>query len=253
MSNTILFVFEGAKIEGLITQNLTNFYINESINVQFAFCGEVYQLYSKLYEDDDLDTFSILKNRPQNKDILAPYDRNDFAEIYLFFDYDGHASNADDDALKGMLSFFDEETEYGKLYISYPMVEALKHISSTIDFKNLRVLAKENIGYKQQVENEAEEKLKHFKKYTKEIWLHVIEMHLMKMNFLVENNYSIPTSLFSQLEIFNCQLTKHINLDSSVAVLSGFPIFISDYYGIKHISNEITLVKNNQQSATPKY
>ena len=53
--------------------------------------------------------------------------RDDFSEVFLFFDYDVHQTNlgkADDgDVINQMLESFDNETENGKLYISYPMVQ----------------------------------------------------------------------------------------------------------------------------------
>ena len=45
------------------------------------------------------DTFSVLKENPNNKEVLEPYSRKDFAEVYLFFDYDGHTSSANDEKL----------------------------------------------------------------------------------------------------------------------------------------------------------
>lgn len=64
------------------------------------------------------------------KEQLAGLQRDDFSEIYLFFDYDGHQKNLGEfdskDAIEQMLISFDNETENGKLYISYPMVEALR-------------------------------------------------------------------------------------------------------------------------------
>ena len=99
--------------------------------------------------DEDLDTFNLLKERSLlNKEILNEFNRNDFAEIYLFFDYDGHSTLANDSKLESMLRFFNEETFVGKLYISYPMVEALKHIQDEDAFRYVKVLAKKNIHYK---------------------------------------------------------------------------------------------------------
>lgn len=232
MSNKILFVFEGERTEKLIINSLTKFFVNENTTVQFAFCADIYQLYNKLYNDDDLDTFSILKKRPQNGSILDGYSRNDFAEIYLFFDYDGHATNANDDTIKSMLGFFNEETEFGKLYMSYPMVESIKHIPNEIDFMNLKVEAKVNIKYKKQVDNEADNRLKNFGSYSKMNWIYVIESHLKKMNFVVNNKFLIPSVLISQINIFTNQLKKFISVDSTIAVLSGFPSFVFDYYGV---------------------
>lgn len=237
MSSSILFVFEGEKTEKQITNNLTRYFVNENINVQCAFCSDIYQLYDKIYADDDLDTFAVLKNRPQNIATLSSYKRSDFAEIYMFFDYDGHAPNACDEKLRDLLLFFDEETDTGKLFISYPMVEAIKHLSTDIVFKTLKVKAKENIGYKGKVSNECDINIRDLTAITKIQWLEIIAEHLKKMNYIVDNNYSLPTSYIPQVNIFDKQLEKYINVDSTVAVLSAFPVFIFDYYGFKKIAS----------------
>ncbi len=182
MSNSILFVFEGEKTEEKITNNLTKYFVNENTNVQCAFCADVYQLYNKICKDPDLDTFAILKNRRQNSTILSGYNRSDFAEIYLFFDYDGHAPNASNKNILDLVQFFNEETDTGKIYFSYPMVEAIKHLSSSIDFENLKVPANVNINYKSLVASDGADKLKDLTILTEENWKKLIEMHLKKMN-----------------------------------------------------------------------
>lgn len=229
----ILFVFEGEKTEDQLVKSLTKYFFNESTIVKCAFCAEIYQLHQAIASDNDLDTFSLLKETFQNRDILKEFDRDDFAEIYLFFDYDGHSSLANDNSLQHMLELFSEETEAGKLIISYPMVESLKHFSDKIDFKNLRVKAKENIGYKQIVADESASEYLHFSKYSNETWKILVENHLYKMNFLVNNQFSFPRENYPQSVIFENQRIKYIDIDSTVAVLSGFPIFIFDYYGHK--------------------
>ena len=123
----ILFIFEGEKTEKQITDNLTKYFINENLVVQCAYCANIYKLYKDIIEDEDLDTFLLLKELPNNQEIFSQYNSNDFAEIYMFFDYDGHDTIADDKKVTELLKFFNEETLKGKLFISYPMVEALKH------------------------------------------------------------------------------------------------------------------------------
>jgi len=242
MANNILFVFEGEKTEKQITNNLTQYFINGNTIVQCAYCAEIYQLYRQISNDEDLDTFELLKEIPQNTQILSRYHRDDFAEIYMFFDYDGHSSLADDERLREALMFFNEETEFGKLFVSYPMVEALKHYSDSIDFMSLKVKAKENIGYKQMVDSESQNELKQITKYTKAIWVQLIELHLKKMNHIVNEDYSLPTKNTPQSGIFLNQLEKYINSDSTIAVLSSFPVFLFDYYGFEFISE---LILNN--------
>lgn len=236
MSNKILFIFEGERTEKQIADNLTKHFIGENSVIQCAYCANIYRLYKDISEDEDLDTFSLLKELPSNEEILARYSRNDFAEIYMFFDYDGHDTIADDKTVAKLLYFFNEETLSGKLFISYPMVEAVKHFSDIIDFRRLTIKIAESTNYKQIVDSDAKNELKDFRKYTKEIWVSLIELHLRKMNYIITRNYSLPTENSSQNYIFNMQLENYINIDSTVAVLSSFPIFLFDYYGYNYIS-----------------
>lgn len=235
MSNRILFVFEGEKTEKQITDNLTNYFLIENTIIQCAYCTDIYQLHREISEDEDLDTFVLLKEKPQNNRILSAYNRHDFAEIYMFFDYDGHAPIADDQKIKEVLELFNEETSSGKLFISYPMVEALKHYSDSIDFKYSKVKAKENIKYKNVVSEECNKQLIKLTEYSKEIWIQLVDLHLKKLNFIVKDNYSIPVDNVSQSDIFLNQLEKYINVDATVAVLSSFPVFLFDYYGYDFI------------------
>ena len=45
MSNNILFIFEGQKPEKLITNSLTNFFVNESTIITCAYCTTIYKIY----------------------------------------------------------------------------------------------------------------------------------------------------------------------------------------------------------------
>lgn len=237
MSN-ILFVFEGERTEDHITNSFVKHFFNDKVVITCAFCAEIYQLHKALSDDEDLDTFALLKEIPQNQRTLEEFDRDDFAEIYLFFDYDGHSTLASDDSLEEMLSIFNEETDRGKLFISYPMVESIKHYSNQIDFKYLKVKAKENIKYKNIVSKEADKIYLHFSKYSYEIWIELITIHLKKMNYLVLDNYIFPDENFEQNVIFKNQRKKFIDIDSTISVLSGFPIFIFDYFGCVKFSEK---------------
>jgi hypothetical protein len=157
----------------------------------------------------------------------------------MFFDYDGHSKLANDNKLLELLNFFNEETDKGKLYISYPMVEALKHISNLEGFENLKVPCKQNIKYKNIVGNFGSKEMRDFTKYNLEIWKELINSHLKKMHYIVNNSYSFPSEVIPQIVIFLNQLEKYINVDSTVAVLSSFPIFIHDYYGNENLKRLI--------------
>ena len=162
--------------------------------------------------------------------MLKGITRDQVSEIYLFFDYDGHASNARDDKIQEMLNLFDDETNNGKLYISYPMVEAIKHLKTGIDFKN--VIAESNSNYKQVVSKNCDHKLKDLSNLTKENWNFIIKEHSKKANFIVNDNFEFPNKIIEQIKIFENQKEKYINVNNKVAVLSAFPLFLLDYYEI---------------------
>jgi hypothetical protein len=237
MLNNVLFVFEGIKTENKIVESLEkNFFLGKTV-IKSVFDGEIYQLYEQLQRDEFLDIYSILKERhPKNLDLFEKYTRNDFAEIYLFFDYEGQATKATDEKIEKMLAFFCEETEQGKLYISYPMVEALKHIPIEREsFKDLIVLSNENIGYKKLVNQTGFNRYKDYRKYNKDIWTELIDLHLCKANYLVNGSFQFPKDLISPEKIFERQRSNYINPEFKVAVISAFPCFIHDYFGNKEL------------------
>lgn len=240
MSNNILFVFEGGRTEEQIVSNMQTFFVNENTAIKCVYGAEIYQIYKQIEADEDLDAFNLIKNRnAETTAILSSYNRADFAEIYMFFDYDGHSTLADDKKLETLIDFFKEETDKGKLYVSYPMVEALRHICDYETFKDLNVDCKKNISYKNLVHNSCIEGLKDFSKYNLETWKQLIHTHLKKMNHIVNDSFSLPSDVISQLIIFSKQVEKFINVNSTAAVLSAFPIFIHDYYGNDEVKKRI--------------
>ena len=62
---------------------------------------------------------------------------SDISEIFLFFDYDfqnSHLSLEDiNQRVEEMLTLFADETENGKLYINYPMIESIRYTKELPD------------------------------------------------------------------------------------------------------------------------
>lgn len=240
MANEILFVFEGERTEEKIVHSMQRVFMEANTVVTCIFGAEIYQLYDRIEADEDLDTFNLLKERNllQNE-FLRDYNRADFAEIYLFFDYDGHASKASDEKLQKLLDLFDEETDKGKLYVSYPMVEALRHIADKNSFRDLVVPCNENIGYKRIVGEESANRFKNLNHYSSEIWCELVHAHLRKANFIVHDEYELPNTLIIQNSIFLNQLEKFISPNNTVAVVSAFPLFLHDYFGNENLLERI--------------
>ncbi|MFY1021000.1 hypothetical protein [Ectopseudomonas khazarica] len=233
MANCILLVFEGEVTEKNIWLSLKRFYLSDPrAPIIYGIYGtEIYSLYHRMAKDPDLDLFSVLKGDQRNAALLKDVSKEDVSEIYLFFDYDGHAAGATDEKLRHMLEFFHEETENGKLYLSYPMVEAIRHINPCIPFGGVVAKCKENIRYKGVVAKATKNPFQDTSRYSEELWQYVISEHCKKLGKLMTDNFQLPTEYYDQTSIFERQLEKHIIPSKEVSVLSAFPIFLLDYYG----------------------
>lgn len=253
-----LFVFEGGRAEPQYVEMLERHFLGKRISVKCVYDAEIYQLYRQLKDDAFYDMVNLLKERSkENAEILRDYNRDSFAYIYLFFDYDAHSTLASDDKIAEMLEFFDDETENGLLYISYPMIEAIRHYKDMDSFKELTVKCKrKNCPYMTDCEmvetclnephykavsaSECKPQLTNINKYTKEVWQELIRAHICKMNYLVNNVFELPTKIVSQSLIFSKQIEKHIRHKCpEVAVLSALPIYVLDYYGADGLKKKL--------------
>lgn len=99
-------------------------------------------LWKKLKADDfDTDIIEVL--RESNKKIreqLEGLSRDDFSEVFLFFDYDAHQTNlgkSDDvDVINQMLESFDNETENGVIrWLKH--CEILKQVNAEMEISAL--------------------------------------------------------------------------------------------------------------------
>ncbi|CAA6800211.1 MAG: Unknown protein [uncultured Campylobacterales bacterium] len=238
----ILFIFEGKVTEKIIFKNLKQYFLDKkeikfSQDIVISYGTVIYKLYKDFFIDDelddDLDLVTLLKPKNDKKEIINV---EEVSEVYLFFDYDGHASNADDDKLLKMLNLFNDETDKGKLFVSYPMVEALRNIKTNDNFSQTIAISEQK--YKKEYSKNCDEKFLHFNDYTKKIWLELIMQHSKKANFIVNGEFQFPDKQIKQFEIFNQQKIKYIETFNKVSVLSGFPMFLLAYYGLDKFNND---------------
>jgi len=239
MAETILFVFEGEKTEPQILKNLEKRFFNTGSTplIYATYNAEIYQLWKRLEEDEDtlldVDLIEVLKDRcTRNFEKLKNLEREDIGQIYLFFDYDGHATGATDEDIEHMLSYFNDEFDRGKLYISYPMVEAVK--DAVPEFQYHTVPAKEKSDYKKMVSERTIYQDINFIDHAG--WLHIISENLKKSNFIVNRDYSELESHPQQDSIFDGQQEYYIKPNGTIAVLSGIPFFIVEYFDSEKLS-----------------
>ena len=90
----------------------------------------IHMLAKCIKDDGYLDIIEVIRERNKTAaKMLDGYTKDDFEGVYLFFDLDPQdIGNYSEENLNMMLSVFDNETVNGKLYISYPMVEAIRDL-----------------------------------------------------------------------------------------------------------------------------
>lgn len=137
--------------------------------------------------------------------------------------------------MRELLDYFNEETENGRLFISYPMIESIQYTKELPDanFHTYTVMRKDSIGKK-------------FKKDAKQFcyykgyaflgdaynWRLIVQQNIFKANNLTKGSLSWPINKddVEQLPLFEAQLKKHVIPHDNVAILNAFPLFLFFYF-----------------------
>ena len=251
------FIVEGEAREPQIIDNISKvFFSHGNFKIITLPAGEnIYMLWKKLKADDfDTDIIEVL--RESNDDISKQLDglsRDDFSEVYLFFDYDMHQTNLgkedDADAVKQMLESFDNETVNGKLYISYPMVEALRDYKSGICGD--RVACFVAITDMKEYKNASAVRAVNpqFKEYDYEIWKDIIDVFAMRVSCLFGSADTLEYVNYSEkISPYGIYVREENETQGKgVFVLSAFPEFLVDYFGQKLWRNSVRHKKNKRE------
>ena len=226
----ILFVFEGENREPELFATIQKmFFPRDNERITYSFGNNIYELYNELSKLDDAgDLVSLLQERcsGQADNPFEGLNSSDFSEIYLFFDYDFQNKNLElaeiNRQLKEMLSKFNDETEYGKLYINYPMIESIRYtkelpdanyyeyVISRADCSSFNKLAADFSAYssldfilidsRKDVSELSEKKLKSLR----DNWEHLKKQNVNKANYICHGKNEAPNKKeeVSQEQIF---------------------------------------------------
>lgn len=260
----ILFIFEGEKREPTLYKTIEHlFFPKDNQRIICSFGNNIYNLYKKMipansYESDFTeDVVSVLKESLKNHSTnpLKEIERvSDISEVYLFFDYDGHNQNKDNTLkpellnkqLQELLSFFNDETGNGKLYINYPMVESIRYTKELPDsnYNSYKVELADISSFKKAVDDFSFYPNLDFVAFRigkKNNKLHVpssipeIDEVKENWNLLKKQNLDKAKYLCKgtqiQLKIFETQLQDFITSQKFVSILNAFPLFLCEYFG----------------------
>jgi len=244
----ILFVFEGGKREPAIFEELKKlFFPEDEVEIVCAFEADFHTLYKSL-DQHGWELFPVLQERARARGDYSfdKYVRSDFGQIYLFFDYDFHNRTQTveelDRQLTEMLSFFDNETEEGLMYVSYPMVEALFYTRQLPDpdYVNYEVAKASCKGFKKEAYGVCCFGGDPAWLHKKSSWLCLVKQNVEKAAFLCQGEAEFPVDkdIIFQRAIFDAQVKKYVVPRESVAILSAFPLFLYDYFPAERFVKE---------------
>lgn len=240
---TKLFIVEGSDKDTRLIEALTKvFFVGkfETKIITLPADQNIYMLYNILKSDDfETDIVEVLRDSVETaSDKLQDISRDDIDEVFLFFDFDAHQNNlnlnfgkSNEEVLLEMISEFDNETENGKLYISYPMVEALYDFieSTCLPFSSCECCLSDFANYKTSAGKNNPNASLHFI-YTD--WQKVLNVFGLRIQCLFNNsdldfkfyrqNVTVETIMKKQLE--------RLSETDKIFVLSAFPEFILDYF-----------------------
>lgn len=250
----ILFVFEGAEREPRILKTLERLFFGQGERLVCSFGNNIYELYRQLQEfDGDGDIVSNL--RENQADLPDGVKTSDFSEIYLFFDYDFQNENLSLDEmnqrLRDLLGVFDDETDNGKLYVSYPMVESLCYTKQLPDEhfveytvsrsdcmgRSFKDIAREfsyygSLDFMELPDVGRRRIAKQEYLRVKDNWVMLVKQHTAKANYVCAGRNAMPEDkeAVAQLRIFEAQCSKFLCDGEKLAVLNGFPLFLFEYF-----------------------
>lgn len=241
MPNKTAFIVEGHREKDILTRVVKILPEKSILDVMIVLPAEmnIYMLWKDIKDDPDINIIDYLKEKSKPiRKILSELDSDDFSEIYLFFDLDAQQDNIKYNSIdeliniiKSMLRTFNNETEKGKMYISYPMCEAYSdYLTGTCKtFMNSCFLNPFDDGYKNQVgKNNKNAVLTH--------------LDIQKVNEMISCYIKRLFCLFNISGNINYTKAKEISTDNIfdkqsillkkdlIFVLSAFPEFLIDYY-----------------------
>ena len=241
--NKTAFIVEGPSEAKLLNRMIKSLPDKTILDVMLILPAEMnmYMLWNDVKNEPDIDIISYLKEKSESiRDVLGEMNSDDFSEIYMFFDLDAQQdnikyNNRDEliDIIKSMLKTFNNETDKGKLYISYLMCEAYSDYieGSCKTYTEHCYQNPFDKGYKNRVGNNNKNAI--LTHLNAEKINEIINCYLDRLACIYDADDKfdyVNAKKISTVDIFDRQAS--LLKQELIIVLSAFPEFITDFYKI---------------------
>ncbi|MCF7925299.1 MAG: hypothetical protein K9L26_02095 [Candidatus Izimaplasma sp.] len=209
----ILLIVEGEKDEDRLLRKFSNIFDNSSSYTIYAYKTSIYEMYDtvqELKQDSNLDLLLLLREKTNSKKERQNLSLT-YHSIYLFFDFEPQHHKHNDKNIKELNDFFSDSRESGKLYISYPMIEATRHLKVLPDeaFIDRTIHIGEIHKYKQIVGGESD--YTDLKQYNYLLIMNLIDSHMLKMLYIIKKT-TTKLDYETYSEKFNNFLKHFLNI-----------------------------------------
>lgn len=141
--NQSLLIVEGNHEKNKLFWLIFNCFPEMNIHMEdiWIYGTNIYLLYDDIEKEygtgwgelnDDIDLPFVISKK-QHMDELC-YKEN-FTNIFIVFDYERHDVNFSEEKIVKMQKYFYDETDMGKLYLNYPMIESYQHLRVLPDYE----------------------------------------------------------------------------------------------------------------------
>ena len=217
--------------------------INADKNITIIpFCNDIYELYKYIEELGEPPTKDVILNYCDLDDKARKLLKDTkFVYTYLVFDLDIQDGGEDErkeklEHVTQMVNLFNNETEYGKLFVNYPMMESYRHfdITNPDTLANKSVIVDNDIltHYKELVGQEGTNK--NVSKYTSKDFYTITLAHLMQANLLLNGQFKKPnmTNYVDLIDIANINKKQSdlILKKKKMLVLNTSTFLYSEFY-----------------------
>lgn len=215
----------------------------------------IYDFYRKIKElgIENTTTIDVLREMKKGNQKDEKTLNSKIPFIYLVFDFDFQDWDRGDadkrkDLLHFMVNTFDDETEFGLLFINYPMLESYRDFSfqQPLDYKTAFIEKNESKKYKTIVNKRGN--CLDITKYNQDKFNLIIGLNIMKLNYLLKGSFSFPDySSFindaKQNNILNYELNS-LKHSGKIQVLFTLAFLVISYLGKAQFEYYKTLLNN---------
>ena len=240
----VLIVSEGADDKWFVRRLFEHFMGDCSYEV-VTFKTDVYQLYemcSEPLEETYLPSLLLERNKQlsseERKRLLMP-----FTDIFLIFDFDPQAETYDANKLLTLMGHFCDSTDYGQLYINYPMLESYRYIPED-DLQNGGI--SKTFQMAEFLENELRSDKKGRNKFKRDVakfgftrkaisqdeWLTIIKNHSCKARRLIRKTENKNLSQKNFITLLKKQ-SESFNRTKRAKILNTSLLLVEEYYACR--------------------